>query len=326
MSGRPLVSVLLTAYNREAYIGASIESVLAQNFGDFELLVTDNLSTDGTVEIAREYERKDPRVRVIVNDVNLGQFGNRNRGATLARGEFLKYHDSDDLMYPHCLETMLGPLAAEPRAGFALSMGWCWPGGPCPMLLTPRMAYQREFLGHGLFHCGPASALFRAEVFRQLGGFSERGVGSDYLFWLSACARVSVLLVPADLFWYRIHAGQEFQSPQAMREYAGLPGETWRALASPDCPLSPDEIEQARRNQVYSVAKQTYRDVRAGRLLLAGYRLSHAGLTWRDWLRYLRRSRREMLAGTPVDERGEYVVPDWSVYRNPADVLKDRRP
>ena len=43
------------------------------------------------------------------------------RAATLARGQFLKYHDSDDLMYPHCLETMLGPLAAEPRAGFALS-------------------------------------------------------------------------------------------------------------------------------------------------------------------------------------------------------------
>ena len=57
MTTAPTVSVLLTAYNRERYIASSIESVLAQTFGDFELLITDNCSTDGTLEIARSYER-----------------------------------------------------------------------------------------------------------------------------------------------------------------------------------------------------------------------------------------------------------------------------
>ena len=79
---RPAVSVLMTAYNRENYIAESIDSVLAQRFGDFELIITDNQSTDGTVEIARRYERLDPRVRVVVNERNLGQFGNRNRAAS----------------------------------------------------------------------------------------------------------------------------------------------------------------------------------------------------------------------------------------------------
>jgi hypothetical protein len=301
----------MASYNRARWIGAAIESALAQTFEDFEVLIVDDRSTDGTLEIAREYARRDGRIRVIPNDVNLGQFGNRNRAAGLARGRFLKYHDSDDLMYPHCLDVMLAGLAAAPAAGFALSIGWFWPGGPCPMLLTPRMCYQREFLGMGMFNAGPSGALFRAEVFAQLGGFPELGVGSDHIFWLRACARTSVVLVPADLFWYRVHPEQEFHSPSAARDYTLLAGEAWRALSSADCPLDGAELEQARRNLVWGIAKQTWRDLRVGRFGLASARLRQAGLTWKDWLRYCRRARRSLQAGTPLDERGEFIIPEW---------------
>src|SRR6185295_16371722 len=194
----PLVSVLLTAYNRERYIAPSIESVLAQTFGDFELLIVDDCSTDGSLGIARSYEKRDRRVRVVVNERNLGQFGNRNRAMELARGSLLKYHDSDDVMYSHCLAAMVPPLLAYPQAAFGLSTGKDWPGGPCPMLLTPRLSYQREFLGSGMFSAGPSGALFRAEALRALGGFVDLGTPSDFLFWLHACARVPVLLLPAD--------------------------------------------------------------------------------------------------------------------------------
>jgi glycosyltransferase involved in cell wall biosynthesis len=307
----PTVSVLLTAYNRAPYIAASIDSVLAQRFADFELLVTDDQSTDETVAVARRYEQRDRRVRVVVNERNLGQFGNRNRAAALARGRFLKYHDSDDLMYPHCLETMVALLGAEPRAGFGLSTGWAWPGGPAPMLLSPRQCFQREFLGFGLFMCGPASALFRTEVFRELGGFEDAGVHADHLFWLRACARHYVLLLPGDLFWYRQHPGQLLQSAGAARDYAALPGRVWQALASDTCPLDAGERELARRHQAWTVAKQTGRDLRAGRLGLAWFRLRHAGLGPLEWLRYFRRPRRDGLAGTPLDNAGDYVVPMW---------------
>src|SRR5207245_549953 len=104
-----------------------------------------------------------------VNERNLGQFKNRHVAASLARGTFLKYHDSDDVMYPHCLAVMVDALEREPSAAFALSGSRPWPGGPCPMLLTPRLAYEREYLGGGLFHLGPACALFRTEAFRDLG-------------------------------------------------------------------------------------------------------------------------------------------------------------
>ena len=171
----PLVSVLLTAFNRESYLAASIESVLAQTWGDFELIVVDDRSTDGTIDIARRYERLDSRVRVVLNDRNYGQFANRNHAASLATAPFLKFHDSDDLMYPHCLGVMVPALRGEPRAGFGLSSSRAWPGGAVPMLLTPRQSYQREFLGFGLFMCGPAAALFRTDVFRDLGGFEDYG-------------------------------------------------------------------------------------------------------------------------------------------------------
>ena len=59
------------------------------------------------------------------------------------------------------------------------------------MVLTPRMSYQREFLGQGMFYCGPSGALFRTGVLRKLGGFPDRGVASDYCFWLKACAVTS---------------------------------------------------------------------------------------------------------------------------------------
>jgi glycosyltransferase involved in cell wall biosynthesis len=112
----PTVSVLMTAYNRERYIASSIDSVLAQTFDDFELVIVDDGSSDGTVEIARRFARQDRRVRVEVNDRNLGDYPNRNRAAALARGTLLKYHDSDDLLYPHCLAACRCSRIRAPRS------------------------------------------------------------------------------------------------------------------------------------------------------------------------------------------------------------------
>jgi glycosyltransferase involved in cell wall biosynthesis len=295
----PAVTVLMTAYNREQYIAAAIESVLAQTFGDFELVIVDDRSGDATVDVARQYARRDARIRVEVNERNLGDYPNRNRAAALARAPLFKYHDSDDVMYPHCLEVMVGMLQAEPRASFGLSFGSGWDGGPCPMLLTPRMAYQREYLGSGMFHCGPSGAIFRRDAFTELGGFSDVGVASDYWFWLHACRRVNVLLLPGDLFWYRIHDGQELQSARGQREYARVFGWSWRALFAPECPLTADEREQAKRNRVWHLAKRTLQDARRGRWAFAAGRLRYSGVGPVDWLRYLRPPRRSRVDGTP---------------------------
>jgi glycosyltransferase involved in cell wall biosynthesis len=300
MIERPLVSVLLTSFNRERYIAESIESVLAQTYERFELIVSDNCSTDRSAAIASEYARRDCRIRVYVNERNIGQFENRWHAATLARGDYLKYHDSDDVMYPHCLETMVRALHAEPRAAFALSGSRAWPGGPCPMLLTPRLAYEREFLGGGVFHLGPAAAMFRTEAFRELGGFPIAGVASDYLFWLDACARATVLLVPGDLFYYRIHAGQLLADPRVQVEYAKATSVAWAKLHSLDCPLDDATREQAKRNFVYVQGRGIVRRLRRGDFAGAAMILKYAGIRAADWLRYLRPPRRSESAGVPM--------------------------
>src|ERR1700748_2916719 len=98
----PLVSVLMTAYNREKYIEEAIESVLASSYTNLELIIVDDCSKDNTVEIARSYEARDPRVKVFINEKNLGDYPNRNRAASLAKGEYIKYVDSDDVMFTSC--------------------------------------------------------------------------------------------------------------------------------------------------------------------------------------------------------------------------------
>jgi cellulose synthase/poly-beta-1,6-N-acetylglucosamine synthase-like glycosyltransferase len=298
----PSVSVLLTAYNREEYVAESIESVLAQSYTDFELIIVDDASSDRTLAVIERYSSADPRVKVVANDRNLGQFANRKKAASLARGRFLKYHDSDDVMYRHCLMAMVEPLEAEPRAAFALSGSRHWPGGPCPMLLTPALAYEREFLGSGLFQLGPSSALFRTEAFRLLGGFPDRGVASDYLFWLDACARVSVLLVPGDLFYYRIHGGQALTAASSLGEYARASTDAWQKLIAADCPLTGARREQAKRNFLFTQARGAWRLARQGRIAPALMVLRHAGASPFDWLRYLRPPRRSPAAGTPRAE------------------------
>lgn len=308
MTLRPTVSVVMAAYNRERYIGAAIESVLAQTFTDFELIIVDDRSTDGTVAVARSYAG-DPRVRVIENQRNLGQFPNRNYAASLAVGDYLKYHDSDDLMYPHCLSLMVAALAAAPTAGFALSAHRSWPGGPSPMLLTPRLAYEREFFGEGLCNFGPAAALFRREAFAALGGFSDLGTHSDAFFWLGACARMDVLLVYADLYWYRMHPGQALQGENAAYENAAMGWRWLAALDAPDCPLPPDERERAKRNAVGRILRSVFRDLKRGHLRLASFRIRNTRLSWRDWLRYAGPPQVSLDAGTPKTADGEVIGP-----------------
>jgi len=303
----PKVSVITTTYNREKYLAQAIESVLSQTFQDLELVIVDDCSSDRSVAVAQSYAF-DPRVRIIVNDRNLGDYPNRNHAATYASGEFLKYHDSDDIMYPYCLEVMVRALQSEPRAGFALSAYNYWPGGPCPMLLTPRLSYQREFLGWGLFWgIMPAHALFRTRVFRELGGFPEAGYYSDVLMWQYACARQNVLLVQADLFWQRSHIGQE---PMPVFGRADVYSRIWLGLHAADCPLTGQDLTRAKKNWAYQVFKEVVFSALHGRLKLAWHTLRASGISALEWIRYLRPGRRSGNTGTPLDDHGEFLVPE----------------
>jgi glycosyltransferase involved in cell wall biosynthesis len=120
LSATPRVSIGIPIYNGEATIRSAIEPLLAQSFGDFELLVSDNASTDSTGEIVREMARHDQRIRYVRQPTNLGVNGNYSYVATAARAEFLKWASCSDWCAPTFLERCLGALDKNPDAVLAV--------------------------------------------------------------------------------------------------------------------------------------------------------------------------------------------------------------
>ena len=116
-----VVSILTTCFNREKYLTACIDSVLASTHQNWELIIVDDVSTDTSVAIAKSYEKKDPRIKVYVNEKNLGDYPNRNKAASYAKGKYLKYLDADDIIYPHGLEVMVHTMEQFPEAGLGIS-------------------------------------------------------------------------------------------------------------------------------------------------------------------------------------------------------------
>lgn len=110
----PRVTVGLPVYNGEDYLAEAIESILAQTFRDFELVVSDNASTDRTSEICRRYAQQDDRIRYHREETNLGGSWNFNRVVELARGEYFRWAAHDDTIRPSYLERCVGVLDADP--------------------------------------------------------------------------------------------------------------------------------------------------------------------------------------------------------------------
>lgn len=112
VEGKPLVSIIIPTYNVEAYVEEMLDSVLAQTFKNFEIICLDDGSTDKTPDIVEAYCRKDPRIRLIQND-NHHQAYERNRGIEMAEGKYIYYMDSDDILAPNCLSTIVGRAERE---------------------------------------------------------------------------------------------------------------------------------------------------------------------------------------------------------------------
>jgi glycosyltransferase involved in cell wall biosynthesis len=240
----PLISVLMTAYNREKYIAEAIESVLASTFKDFELIIVDDCSKDRTVEIARRY-LADPRVQLHVNEKNLGDYHNRNRAASLARGKHLKYLDSDDVIYPHGLAVMVAAMEQYPDAALALERP---PSSkePYPLLVTPRQAYIEQFLEAGFLDVGPTATIVCASSFHAAGDFSGKRCVGDSEMWLKLAARWPVVKLPQGLIWWRQHDQQEIIVERVNVMVAADRYLVYvNALNAPECPLNAEQRRQA---------------------------------------------------------------------------------
>jgi len=119
---RPKVSIGLPVYNGENYLRNALESILDQTFRDFEVIISDNASTDRTGEICREYAAKDPRIRYCRNDRNLGAAGNFNRAFELSSGEYFKWAAHDDVIERDFLSSCVSVLDEDPSVVACFAM------------------------------------------------------------------------------------------------------------------------------------------------------------------------------------------------------------
>lgn len=214
----PQVSVCMPCFNRQDYIGESIESVLAQSFSDFELIITDNGSTDRTVEIIKEYASKDSRIRFYVNDSNLGLIGNLNKGILLGRGEYIKPICSDDLLAPRCLEVFVSILDKNLSVSLVTSFTKAFGENdrvrdekffPVVGLLEGKKA-QKSLFFDGNWPGGPSSVMFRRRDL-HIGLFNRMWKYwlGDLDMWMRLLGIGDMYIVPEILSFLRIHDKSE---------------------------------------------------------------------------------------------------------------------
>jgi hypothetical protein len=283
---RPLVSVLTTVYNRETYLATAIESVLAQSMEDFELLIVDDGSTDRSVEIARRYER-DPRLKVYVNGKNLGDYPNRNRAASLATGKYLKYVDSDDAIYPHCLEVMTHMMERHPQAGFLLC-AWSTQDPYYPFELSPLEAYRRCFVHGERMSNSPLTTMYRRSAFESLGRYDAVNwpLSADWDMVLRIARDYAVVLAPTGLAFYRVHGGQVVSTQTTITKNFTTEGMSisLKALRHPHCPLPVNEKQWALGRLLRGVVIYTGVLVaKRGQIQAALHFLKHLAIRPKEW-------------------------------------------
>lgn len=183
VGGNATVSVCIPAYRAEAYIAATIESVLAQSHDDWELVVLDNHSPDRTGEIARSYD--DPRIRVARNGRTLGLAENWNAVAAMARAPYLKVLCADDVLHPDCLADQLAVLQGRPHVSLVAARR-DFIGASGEVVLRDRglaglighhdaPSVVRQVIRSGINPIGwPAALLLRRQAFVDVGGFDPR--------------------------------------------------------------------------------------------------------------------------------------------------------
>ena len=200
--GGPRVSVVLPTYNHLEFLPRAIQSVLRQTFRDFELIIINDGSTDGTREFLETL--KDPRIRVI-NQVNRRLPRALNAGFAAARGTLLTWVSADNFCAPMFLEALVASLDAHPGAGLAYS-AFAWIDGRDCITGVHR---DQDFSYHNLLAQNPgnASFLYRRACLERVGDYDPDLEGAeDWDMWVRIVEQYPTVYVPEILYYYRMHA------------------------------------------------------------------------------------------------------------------------
>jgi glycosyltransferase involved in cell wall biosynthesis len=202
----PVISVVMSVYNGEKYLRGAVDSILNQSFKDFEFIIINDGSNDGSFEVVLEYQACDRRI-VIINQNNIGLTGSLNRGIRLSRCEYIARQDADDVSMADRLEKQLGFLKSHPQVAVVGCFGEMFnnegvvsPIGNLKLSSRGVKKYlpRRNPLMHG-------SVMMRKSCLEKAGfyrGFFRHA--QDYDLWLRLSERFDLAILPESLYRYRV--------------------------------------------------------------------------------------------------------------------------
>jgi glycosyltransferase involved in cell wall biosynthesis len=224
----PKISVLIPVYNGARHLAECLDTVLAQDFHDLEILLSDDRSQDDSVAIIRDYAARDARIRWWENRQNRGLTGNTNECLRAARGEYLKFvHQDDLLLSPTAISRLAAALDANPGVSLAACRQHLTGAGTRPLMFSQQGGV---FDGHRVIVASleqntnligqPTLTLFRRQ---QAGrGFDERFTGfMDFEMWCHLLEQGDYAYVPEPLASWRVHEGQQTARDSVSREPSG---------------------------------------------------------------------------------------------------------
>lgn len=199
-----LVSIVLPTYNGEKYIKEAIESILAQSYSLFELVIVDDCSTDNTYSIVKKYIEKDQRIKLIHNSINKKLPASLNVGFAVAKGSYYTWTSDDNRYKKDAIEALVKTIEEKPHCDLVFSDYDIINEGGHKIGERKRLNDNIVEILYG--NIIGACFLYKKEVHEKLGGYSEnRFLVEDYDFWLRAYQYFRFVHIDENLYEYRIH-------------------------------------------------------------------------------------------------------------------------
>ena len=237
VGGRPKVSVGMPVYNGERYLEAAVDSILAQSFDDFELVISDNASTDGTEEICRAYAHKDERIRYFRMRENYGVIDNFNSVFRLSAGEYFKFASSDDVCEHDYLRKAVEVLDRDPSVVlvWARTLGIDEHGTAVPVheisdlnsaesVFSPDPTVRfRRLLRNIWWVDGPLYGVIRATALSQTkAAVYHRHMSCDQILLTELSLKGRFYEIPDERFFTRVHPNKTSWQQKTLRDRATL--------------------------------------------------------------------------------------------------------
>lgn len=198
-----LVSIVLPVYNGEKYLKKSINSIINQTYKNWELLILDDCSTDSTSIIAKDFEKKDSRIKYYKNNINLRLPKNLNRGFSLANGNYLTWTSDDNMFLPDAIEKMVNKLKTD-KTDFTFASCRIIDADDNPIEYIMVNKNSPEcIIGH---NCVGACFMYTRNVYKTIGDYNpEYTLVEDYDYWQRIFQKFSVSPIEEILYLYRMH-------------------------------------------------------------------------------------------------------------------------